>query len=279
MMRSRNARRAALSGVPSQRRHEVQLGRRRVHCTRLMRATEIRPGADADAARRLLRSDVDGGILFGTARQALTCLCVSHSTKIPGRMSAAHRGRCGRRPPSRSGSCGRDTRPQSGRAPLLGERGGDGGRFISRVPLLRCLRSPLARRRLRSPSRSRETEAPCRVAGGPAKFALGLGVGGAACLGADLDGCPAGDQARQPGRCVARWLGAQRVREHREKVAHRGGIVVDDVVDRRPGVLEASTAAAAPSSRCSQGKIPPPSPTIGNCRLRTGSIRASLAAP
>jgi hypothetical protein len=27
-----------------------------------------------------------GGILFGTARQALTCMCVSHFLKIPMRM-------------------------------------------------------------------------------------------------------------------------------------------------------------------------------------------------
>ena len=40
-------------------RHESATGHRRVRCTRLMRVTEIRPAADADAAQWLLRSDVD----------------------------------------------------------------------------------------------------------------------------------------------------------------------------------------------------------------------------
>jgi hypothetical protein len=39
--------------------HESATGHRRARCTRLMRVTEIRPAADADAAQWLLRSDVD----------------------------------------------------------------------------------------------------------------------------------------------------------------------------------------------------------------------------
>src|SRR3989442_10190867 len=39
--------------------HESATGHRRAGCTRLMRVTEIRPAADAEAAQWLLRSDVD----------------------------------------------------------------------------------------------------------------------------------------------------------------------------------------------------------------------------
>jgi hypothetical protein len=39
--------------------HESATGHWRVRCARLMRVTEIRPAADADAAQWLLRSDVD----------------------------------------------------------------------------------------------------------------------------------------------------------------------------------------------------------------------------
>ena len=47
-----------------------------------------------------------------------------------------------------------------------------------------------------------------------------------------------GDDAGQPGLCLAGWFGAEGGGEHREPVAHRGGFVVDDVVDRRSRVLE-----------------------------------------
>jgi hypothetical protein len=46
-----------------------------------------------------------------------------------------------------------------------------------------------------------------------------------------------------------------------------------------PSCSSASTVAAAASSRWIHENTPPPSPTIGNCRLRTGSINPSLAAP
>ena len=46
------------------------------------------------------------------------------------------------------------------------------------------------------------------------------------------------DQPREPARDAARRLCPQHLREHRQPLAHRGGLVVDDVVDARSAVLE-----------------------------------------
>ena len=83
-----------------------------------------------------------------------------------------------------------------------------------------------------------EAFSPGRVARVPPELPLGLGVRRAARLGAHHDGRLAGDQAREPARQAPRRLGAQRLREHRQPLAHRRGLVVDDVEDARPVVLE-----------------------------------------
>src|SRR5215208_1852297 len=46
-----------------------------------------------------------------------------------------------------------------------------------------------------------------------------------------------------------------------------------------PSCSSASTVASAASSRWIHEATPPPSPMIGYCRFRTGSISPSLAAP
>ena len=48
---------------------------------------------------------------------------------------------------------------------------------------------------------------------------------------------PAISRASQTGTWRGR-LGAERLRQHRQPLAHRGGLVVDDVVDRRAIVFE-----------------------------------------
>jgi hypothetical protein len=120
---------------------------------------------------------------------------------------------------------------------------------------------------------------PTRVTRRPAEFALGFRVGGATGFGSEHDAGLAGKQPREPDGDVAWRLGSERVREHWEPFAHWGGLVVDDVVDRRASCSSASTVAAAASSRWMNEETPPPSPTIGNCRLRTGPSSPSLGAP
>jgi hypothetical protein len=61
-----------------------------------------------------------------------------------------------------------------------------------------------------------------------------------------------------PGRPGVKHLG-----EYGQRLAYRGGIVVDDVVDGRPSCSSASTVAAATSSRWIQELKPPPLPMIG----------------
>ena len=87
----------------------------------------------------------------------------------------------------------------------------------------------------------------------------------------------AGEQAREPApeRAAAAW----RRGAGRAPAAIRG-----PARGRRrrrcrsPGrrARAPSTVAAAASSRWIHDKMPPPSPTIGNCRLRTGSIKPSF---
>ena len=83
-----------------------------------------------------------------------------------------------------------------------------------------------------------ETLSPAGVARLPAELALGLGIRGTARLGPHHDRDIAGDQPRQPAGKAAWWAGAERLCEHRQPLAHRRGLVVDDVEDARPVVFE-----------------------------------------
>jgi hypothetical protein len=80
-----------------------------------------------------------------------------------------------------------------------------------------------------------ESLPPAWVAQRPPELAFGLRVRGAARLGCDHDLGFARDQPREPTRNVAGWFSAEHVREHREPLAHRGGLVVDDVEDAGVG--------------------------------------------
>ena len=53
------AARVPVTGARHGQRHESAVGFKRVCCSRLMAMTEIRPAANADSARWLLRADVD----------------------------------------------------------------------------------------------------------------------------------------------------------------------------------------------------------------------------
>ena len=79
---------------------------------------------------------------------------------------------------------------------------------------------------------------PTRVAQRPAELALGLGVGGAAGVGSNHHCAFAGEQACEPDGEVARRFGSECVREHGQPLAYRGGLVVDDVVERGAVVFE-----------------------------------------
>ena len=83
-----------------------------------------------------------------------------------------------------------------------------------------------------------ESRAPGRVARRPAELALGLRVRGAPCLGGHHSHGLACEQPREPGGEAPRGLRAEGLGEHRQPFAHRSGIVVDDVVDRRAVVFQ-----------------------------------------
>ena len=107
----------------------------------------------------------------------------------------------------------------------------------------------LSRRRTRGRGRRSVSDADRRVRGGesgapggvawrPAQLALRLRVRGAAGLREHHDGGLARERPRQPRREAARRLRAERLGEHGQPFAHRRGVVVDDVVDRRSLVVE-----------------------------------------
>src|SRR5918912_704031 len=84
----------------------------------------------------------------------------------------------------------------------------------------------------------REAQAPARIPHPPAELALGLLVRRTPPLGHHGDRRLAGHQPPQPARDMPRRLGAQRARQHRQPLPQGRGLVVDDVVDARPAVLD-----------------------------------------
>ena len=96
-------------------------------------------------------------------------------------------------------------------------------------PAPRIRLAPLRRRgrRVGGP----EAISPTRVAQLPAELVLGLVVRGAAGLGRHRDHGFAREQPREPARKATGRLGAEHLGEHRQPLAYRGGLVVDDVVE------------------------------------------------
>src|SRR5579863_78947 len=83
-----------------------------------------------------------------------------------------------------------------------------------------------------------EALAPAGVARGPAQVAFGLGVGGAAGADGHHHHALARDQLREPQRDVAGRLGAEGFGQGGQPLAHRGWVVVDDVVQAGAVVLQ-----------------------------------------
>src|SRR5207249_3346151 len=93
-------------------------------------------------------------------------------------------------------------------------------------------------RQARASVRGGEALPPARVAESPAELALRLLVRGAAHVGHEHDAGLAGHEAGEPARYSTRRLGADRLGQEREPLAHRRGLVVDDVVDALGALLE-----------------------------------------
>ena len=121
--------------------------------------------------------------------------------------------------------------------------------------------------------RGAEARAPGGMAWRPAELAPGLRVVGAASLREHPpDRGLARERPREPGRKQPRRLRAQGLREHRQPLAHRRGVVVDDVVDRRHRRVRARRPSRRRRRRGgSHDEMPPPSPTSGKPPLANSS--------
>src|SRR5947209_14212928 len=89
-----------------------------------------------------------------------------------------------------------------------------------------------------SPEPLFEALPPARIPKLPAELTLGLGVRGSPRLGHHERRRLPCRQASQPARNAPWWLRIQGVRQYRQPVAHRRRLVVDDVVDARPAVID-----------------------------------------
>src|SRR4051812_7183173 len=84
----------------------------------------------------------------------------------------------------------------------------------------------------------REALAPARIPELPAELALGLLVRRSLRLGHHGGRRLPGRQPSEPPWYTPWWLGTQRARQHRQPLPRGRGVVVDDVVDARPAVVD-----------------------------------------
>src|SRR5215831_117191 len=175
---------------------------------------------------------IDGSATLTTAMSRTTTNCAAQSSA-----SANHFRLCELSP------------SMPARCPRPGGLGRTAATFLRvRLPEpVSCRSSAFCMCRNRSPGRGRrgrlrvqggEALPPARVAQGPTELPLGLDVRRAAGLGSHHDHRFAGEQPGEPGGEAAGLLGPDDPGDLGEPLPRWGGLVVDDVVDRRALVLE-----------------------------------------